>query len=97
MRTDKYIFEETKANQFNGDSAFPDVLEPGKVYFCKDYAMSVHLCPCGCGEPVHLHFKEYNVTGICWGLKDNTFTPSILKSFGCKSHYWIKNGLVQWA
>ncbi len=96
MRTDKYIFEETKPNQFEGDSSFPEQLEIGKVYFYKEWSISVHLCPCGCGDKVYLPFKETNVSGEYWGLSSNTFTPSIFKRLGCKSHYFIKNGLVQW-
>lgn len=99
MKIDNYIFVETFPNQFNGDNAFPEKekLEPGKVYFCKEYSSSVHLCPCGCGEAVYIPFKEQNVPHAFWGLKDNSFTPSIHKKFGCQSHYFIQNGKVQWA
>lgn len=97
MRTDKYIFEETKANQFNGDCAYPEPLEVGKVYVCWDYRSSVHLCPCGCGDKVFLPIAETSAKDNHWGLIGNSFSPSIQKLTGCKSHYWIKNGLVQWA
>ena len=97
MKTDKYIFEEVKEGQFFDGSCYPEILESGKVYVCREWSCSVHLCHCGCGDHVHLPFKDTNVSGSYWGLSGNSFTPSIFKRLGCKSHYFIKNGIVQWA
>ncbi len=97
MKTEKYIFEDVKEGQFFDGSRYPETLEIGKVYVCKELSCSVHLCPCGCGDRVHLPFKEKNEPGNYWGLNANTFTPSIQKNLGCKSHYFIINGVVKWA
>lgn len=100
MKTEKYIFVDVLPESqvhSNGDrSAFPEKLEPGIVYCCKEYSHSVHLCPCGCGDIVNIPFKEEHEKESFWGLKGSTFTPSILKKFGCLSHYQIINGVVVW-
>lgn len=101
-RVNTYVFEETRPEQFvHGDekeSAFPEVLEPGKVYVCKEYFCTVHLCPCGCGDKVFLGISEMVASHPhLWQLEGNSFSPSIRKTSGCMSHYFIKNGKVQWA
>jgi len=97
MKTENYIFEQTKPNQYNGRYDFPEKLEAGKVYFCREYEMSVHLCPCGCGAEVYLAIRELNIKNRFWGLSGNTIHPSVRRLVGCKSHYYIKNGLTVWA
>ncbi len=57
------------------------------------------LCPCGCGESIELALlKEvsprWDLTIDRKGLP--TLSPSIWKKAGCKSHFWIKSGVVHW-
>lgn len=81
----------------------PDVIKPGVVYLIGDgpapWATSF-LCPCGCGETIslsliptdrpswraHLHRK---------GLI--TLSPSVWRTKGCRSHFFIRSGRVVWA
>lgn len=62
-----------------------------------------YICPCGCGREVYLPLRPKENGHPSWEYEihlDNTvsFTPSILGKQGtCQSHYFIKNGLVQWA
>ena len=56
-------------------------------------------CPCGCGETVVLPLIKSK--GPSWSLKVDrlgrpTLTPSIWKTEGCKSHFYIKKGLIIW-
>lgn len=57
------------------------------------------LCPCGCGESIELALlKEVRPR---WDLTINvkglpTLTPSVWKKTGCKSHFWLKSGVVLW-
>lgn len=56
-------------------------------------------CPCGCGRKIELLvIKEAKPR---WDLKVDaagrpTLTPSVWLRDGCKSHFWIRKGEVQW-
>lgn len=57
------------------------------------------VCPCGCQEVVRLNLqpdsrprwhahKHWNGTV--------SLTPSIRRIRGCRSHFWLRNGSIQW-
>ncbi len=56
-------------------------------------------CPCRCGRKIELLvIKEAKPR---WDLKVDaadrpTLTPSVWLRDGCKSHFWIRKGEVQW-
>jgi len=60
----------------------------------------IFLCPCNCGELVAFptqgselesYWKaDFGTQGLL------TMTPSIKMESGCKSHYTIRNGMVEW-
>ena len=71
-------------------------VEPGIFYYAKEFDVSAHLCPCGCGGVVNLFYHRLD-NG--WGidLQTLTITPSIYSyQWPCKSHYFITNGEVKW-
>jgi len=75
----------------------PDRLEDDTLYVSMKYATAVHKCTCGCGEKVITPFSPSD-----WALSFNgkvvSLYPSIGNwSFSCRSHYWIKDGLIVWA
>jgi hypothetical protein len=56
-------------------------------------------CPCGCGERIELTLME----GVSprWDLITDemnrpTLKPSIYKQSGCRSHFWIREGIIIW-
>ena len=56
-------------------------------------------CPCGCEEIIMLPLSK--VQRPSWSVKRDfigraTIMPSIFKLDGCKSHFWIKKGKVEW-
>lgn len=56
-------------------------------------------CPCGCGEKIMLNLSakkspRWRVT-TDW-LRRPTVEPSVLQVSGCRSHFWIKGGRVDW-
>ena len=56
-------------------------------------------CPCECGEVIELMLLE-NVKPR-WDISIDhlnrpTLHPSVWRSTGCKSHFWIKKGRVHW-
>lgn len=78
-------------------TAIPEKLESGIVYASMEYATVAHLCCCGCGREV-----VTPLTPTDWKLtfdgESISMHPSIGNwSFPCRSHYWIRNGKVQWA
>lgn len=56
-------------------------------------------CPCGCGRKIELLLiKEARPR---WDLtidarRRPTLKPSVWLDTGCGSHFWIRNGRVQW-
>ena len=57
-------------------------------------------CPCGCKETIMLPLNKgqdpsWRVVPDLIG-RPNIF-PSILKTDGCKSHFWIKRGKAKWS
>jgi hypothetical protein len=56
-------------------------------------------CPCGCGVPIMLSLAtkrspRWQVT-IDW-LDRPTIKPSVWQTDGCYSHFWVKEGRVEW-
>jgi len=57
------------------------------------------LCPCGCGDTIELMLLR----GVKprWNLTVDremrpTLHPSVWRSVGCKSHFWVREGRVVW-
>ena len=74
-----------------------DAMAPGLLYVSMKYAMVSHKCACGCGLEVvtPLSRTEWN---LLFDGESVSISPSIGNwSFPCKSHYWIRQNVVQWA
>lgn len=56
-------------------------------------------CPCGCGDPIELMLiREVKPR---WTMKIDTsgrptLHPSVWRKTGCCSHFWLRDGRVQW-
>jgi hypothetical protein len=81
----------------------PDVVMPGIVYLIGDgptpWAASF-LCPCGCKETISLSLiptdrPSWRVQLPKSGLI--TLHPSVWRTKGCRSHFFIRGGRVVWA
>ena len=75
----------------------PEDINEGILYISLPFGTIVHKCACGCGEEVvtPLGPAEWNFT---YNGKTISLHPSVGNwSFKCMSHYWIKEGNVQWA
>jgi len=75
----------------------PSQLEQGVVYISGEYRTAVHLCADGCGNKV-----VTPISPVDWQLMFDGETVSLTPSIGnwdfpCRSHYWIKNDLIEWA
>ncbi len=93
MKIDKYIFKEIPDNEY-----VPAVYERGIVYVSRNYEGAAFVCPCGCESKIFIPVREEYEKGKYWQLKlnDNSIEPSILQLNGCKSHFYIRNGLTEW-
>lgn len=75
----------------------PESLDEGVLYVSKKYDVAGHLCPCGCGNKVITPLGPTE-----WKFKKNRGKPTLYPSIGnwelpCKSHYWIKEGRIEWS
>lgn len=82
-------------------SDMPDHISPHTVYIVGEnnfYWMAVLLCPCGCGDLIHLNLlKDAHPR---WKFKIFkgliSISPSVWRTSGCKSHFFIRSGEIVW-
>ncbi len=61
--------------------------------------LAVLSCPCGCGDRLRLNLIKASKPNWSWLIdidKTVTFCPSINRLTGCKSHFFLTEGRVQW-
>lgn len=74
----------------------PDTLKHATLYVSEPYRTAIHLCACGCGSETVTPLGDGGWTLSVDG-QAATLSPSIGNfSFPCRSHYWIRNGAVEW-
>jgi hypothetical protein len=77
-------------------------VEDGIVYIWNNNGtewLATLNCPCGCGNKLQLILLKNEKPSWSIIKHDNkgiTFTPSIHKTSGCKSHFFIREGRVIW-
>lgn len=75
----------------------PDQLEEGIIYISIEYCTAIHLCVCGCRNKVVTPISPADWK-LTFNGKSISLYPSIGNwSFDCQSHYWIKDGKVEWS
>jgi hypothetical protein len=57
------------------------------------------VCPCGCGSVLHMNLLEDERP--CWRVTQHpdgtaTLFPSVWRKRGCRSHFWLRHGRVEW-
>jgi hypothetical protein len=80
----------------------PEELEQKVIYIIGEHPYLWKICfrcPCGCNEVISLNLlKEANPRWrftIRW--RKISIYPSIWRKVGCKSHFYIKKGKVNWS
>ena len=81
---------------------FPDALRPATLYVAGEDAYlfaAAMLCPCGCGDTIELNLLPQ--ANPCWivhfhGDGSASLTPSVWRTKGCKSHFLLRMGRVDW-
>jgi len=80
----------------------PSVVTDNKMYIIGThghYWLLMFNCPCGCNNPIQLNLlKDASPT---WRYrisktKKISITPSIRRTSGCKSHFYVRNGRIDW-
>ncbi len=75
----------------------PKELEPEILYVSKEFGISGHLCPCGCGSKIITPLGQTE-----WIFSESKGKGTLYPSIGnwqlpCRSHYWIRRGKVKWS
>ena len=81
----------------------PSPLHSRTVYIVIEGKQKIHaalICPCGCRSTILLNLLKdsYPYWKISKGnIQGLTISPSIWKTSGCKSHFFIRRGKIIWA
>jgi hypothetical protein len=75
----------------------PAELTPATLYVSMQYATTIHLCACGCGNKVVAPLSPAE-----WQLRFDGVTISLTPSIGnwefpCRSHYWVIGSSIRLA
>lgn len=81
----------------------PENLDSNIFYIVFDSGRPWHAsmsCPCGCGEAIHLNLLPDERPR--WQIQEHldgtaSATPSIWRTQGCRSHFWLQRGRIMWA
>jgi len=79
----------------------PDELEPMVLYLIGEHGHLWHAslsCPCGCGAAIQLNLLTDDVPNwkVQIAKEGVTVDPSIWRTSGCRSHFFLRKGRVQW-
>lgn len=78
-------------------AAIPEHPETGVLFVSIEYATTLHLCACGCGNEIVLGISPTDWK-VCWDGQTISVSPSVGNwSLPCQSHYVIRNNTIQWA
>ncbi len=79
---------------------FPKPTLDGKLYISVELELSLHNCPCGCGEEVEIPLGSWPDPWDLY-LSDDyeivSLAPSIYRRHSmCQSHYVIRDNRIIW-
>jgi hypothetical protein len=80
----------------------PDSLKSLTVYLCgegENLWAAAMICPCGCGDVIQLNLLKR--ASPCWSVVEHpdgtvSVMPSVWRKKGCRSHFFIRQGRVEW-
>ena len=81
---------------------YPEEITGNTIYIIGAYRQpqyAVFQCPCGCGRIVELNLNKESSPS--WALKWHvlgtiSFSPSIWRKDGCRSHFFLKKSSIHW-
>jgi hypothetical protein len=80
----------------------PEKLQPRRLYVVGEDGrrwFAAFLCPCGCSAVIHASLVEASTPR--WRLTRHfggavSLHPSVWRTKGCRSHFWLRRGRVDW-
>ncbi|MBV8646333.1 DUF6527 family protein [Paludibacterium sp.] len=79
----------------------PDRVDDRTLYVIgerQNYWLAIMRCPCGCGAEIQLPLSGSD--GPRWTVsgtpKAPTLTPSVHRTKGCRSHFFMRGGTIIW-
>ena len=84
------------------EGTLPARLERRTIYIVREDRFdeeAAMLCPCGCRRVLHMNLLPDERP--FWSLKQNrdgaaSLYPSIWRTKDCGSHFWLRDGRIQW-
>ena len=84
------------------EGRFPALLHQRRIYILTedgDPWEARFVCPCGCKQELDLNLlpdqrPTWTITQDQEGIA--TIHPSVWRHVGCKSHFFVQNGVVNW-
>lgn len=81
---------------------FPATLESATVYLAGEGTNlwgAAMICPCGCAEVIELNLLKQ--VRPCWSAEEHadgtvSLVPSVWRQKGCKSHFFLRRGGIEW-
>lgn len=79
----------------------PDILPDKMIFILNEGYLDESLsfkCPCGCNEHIHLNLLKDSSPLWNYEIVDEeiTISPSVWRTIGCKSHFFIRKNLIIW-
>ena len=80
----------------------PDCLDTNTIYVAGEnghFWFVAMLCPCGCGATLHMSLlADARPRWLLTRHEDGSvsLTPSVWRQVGCRSHFFLVRGKVQW-
>lgn len=96
------LFSRPKKYRYEYVDDVPEKISTYVIYIVlnEGFAWQILLeCPCGCGEAINLSLLKDSEEHWCITLnRDNSISvkPSIHRTVGCKSHFFITDGKIEW-
>lgn len=81
---------------------FPDSLSKGKIYLAGEDGQfwgAALLCPCGCGDTIELNLLKQVRPAWRVDLHRGGYVsiyPSVWRQKGCRSHFVMRKGRINW-
>ena len=91
-----------KSYRYEHVDDFPDSLEGSKVYVAgegENLWAAAMICPCGCGETIELNLlKDARPRWSAEKHSDGSVSlkPSVWRQKGCRSHFVVSHGRINW-
>ncbi len=83
------------------DEDLPDDAIPGRLYLVGEdgrYWIAAMRCPCGCATLLEMNLLPYSEP--VWSLRGTadapTPHPSVWRKDGCRAHFLLRNGRINW-